>query len=120
MDQPHAFHKLLSAEHPTALTTLTLTSYSLVPHCCGEMTLCGWLTLMGSVLMQVSTWVPQNDVLAHSNTKAFLSHCGVNSMYEVRAQACLSCRSSVSVLLHGYWRSPLLAPYHTAGVEAWL
>ena len=34
--------------------------------------------------MQVATWVPQNDVLAHPNTKAFLSHCGVNSMYEVR------------------------------------
>ena len=34
--------------------------------------------------VQVSTWVPQNDVLAHPNTKAFLSHCGGNSMYEVR------------------------------------
>ena len=37
--------------------------------------------------MQVVTWVPQNDVLAHSNLRAFLSHCGVNSMYEVM---CLS------------------------------
>ena len=34
--------------------------------------------------MQVVTWVPQNDVLAHPNLKLFLSHCGVNSMYEVR------------------------------------
>ena len=34
--------------------------------------------------VQVVTWVPQNDVLAHPNLKLFLSHCGVNSMYEVR------------------------------------
>jgi hypothetical protein len=35
-------------------------------------------------IVQVATWVPQNDVLAHPNLKLFLSHCGVNSMYEVR------------------------------------
>lgn len=29
------------------------------------------------------TWLPQNDVLAHPRTKAFLSHVGINSMYEV-------------------------------------
>lgn len=34
--------------------------------------------------VQVVTWVPQNDVLAHPHLKLFLSHCGVNSMYEVR------------------------------------
>lgn len=27
--------------------------------------------------------MPQNDVLAHPNLKAFLSHVGINSMYEV-------------------------------------
>ncbi|CAL8464217.1 g3752 [Coccomyxa elongata] len=31
---------------------------------------------------KVVTWAPQNDVLGHPRTKAFLSHCGVNSLYE--------------------------------------
>lgn len=31
---------------------------------------------------QIMTWMPQNDVLAHPNLKAFLSHVGINSMYE--------------------------------------
>lgn len=34
--------------------------------------------------MQVLTWIPQNDILAHPNLRAFLSHVGINSMYEVR------------------------------------
>ncbi len=33
--------------------------------------------------MQVLTWVPQNDILAHPNLRGFLSHVGINSMYEV-------------------------------------
>ena len=33
--------------------------------------------------MQVLTWVPQNDILAHPNLRVFLSHVGINSMYEV-------------------------------------
>ncbi len=33
--------------------------------------------------VQVLTWVPQNDILAHPNLRAFLSHVGINSMYEV-------------------------------------
>jgi hypothetical protein len=36
--------------------------------------------------VQVITWVPQNDVLAHPNLRAFLSHAGINSMYEVSCQ----------------------------------
>ncbi len=35
--------------------------------------------------MQVLTWVPQNDILAHPNLRVFLSHVGINSMYEVKA-----------------------------------
>ena len=34
-------------------------------------------------ILQVVRWLPQNDILAHPRTRAFLSHCGVNSMYEV-------------------------------------
>lgn len=29
-----------------------------------------------------SLWVPQNDLLAHKNTKLFVSHCGMNGQYE--------------------------------------
>ena len=29
-----------------------------------------------------SSWIPQNDLLGHPNTKAFVSHCGKNGQYE--------------------------------------
>ena len=32
---------------------------------------------------QVMPWVPQNDILGHPGTKAFLSHVGANGLNEV-------------------------------------
>ncbi|XP_025100135.1 2-hydroxyacylsphingosine 1-beta-galactosyltransferase-like [Pomacea canaliculata] len=29
-----------------------------------------------------SSWIPQNDLLAHPNTRVFVSHCGKNGQYE--------------------------------------
>ena len=40
--------------------------------------------------VQVVTWVPQNDVLAHPNLRVFLSHVGINSMYEVSSDSMFS------------------------------
>ena len=34
--------------------------------------------------MQVLDWAPQNDLLAHPQIRAFVSHAGINSVYEVR------------------------------------
>ena len=33
--------------------------------------------------LQVRFWVPQNDILGHPSTKAFLSHVGANGLNEV-------------------------------------
>jgi glucuronosyltransferase len=48
--------------------------------------------------VQVTQWLPQNDLLSHPQTRAFLSHVGINSMYEARSSfpsrhlpACPSC-----------------------------
>lgn len=32
--------------------------------------------------VKVKSWIPQNDVLAHKNTKLFISHCGLLSIQE--------------------------------------
>ena len=32
--------------------------------------------------IKVLSWIPQNDLLAHNSTKAFISHTGHNSLYE--------------------------------------
>lgn len=35
-----------------------------------------------SARILTSPWVPQNDILGHPNTMAFVSHCGKNGQYE--------------------------------------
>lgn len=32
--------------------------------------------------MHLSQWLPQNDLLAHPNTKVFVTHCGCNGQFE--------------------------------------
>ena len=32
--------------------------------------------------VRVMSWVPQNDILSHSNLKLFVTHCGLNSLIE--------------------------------------
>jgi hypothetical protein len=41
-------------------------------------------------------WVPQNDVLGHPRTRAFLTHCGANGLNEV---ICMSLSSDISPFL---------------------
>ena len=40
------------------------------------------LTSPNPAKIMTSTWLPQNDLLAHPNTKVFVSHCGKNGQYE--------------------------------------
>ena len=35
------------------------------------------------ICSQMMPWVPQNDILGHPSTKAFLSHVGANGLNEV-------------------------------------
>ena len=60
------------------------------------------------LLMQVVAWVPQNDILAHPHLRAFLSHVGLNSMYEVcnrrGAQPAISYRSAAEDALRLHTR----------------
>jgi len=32
--------------------------------------------------VMVARWLPQNDILAHSSVKLFITHCGINGQYE--------------------------------------
>ena len=34
----------------------------------------------GNILLM--PWIPQNDILGHRNTKLFITHCGINSIYD--------------------------------------
>ncbi len=62
------------------------------------------------MMLQVVSWLPQNDVLGHPRTRAFLSHCGANSLYEVRTDPrCFTlCKSDASL------QSQIMAPSDAA------
>jgi hypothetical protein len=38
--------------------------------------------------LQIVHWAPQNDVLGHPKTRAFLTHGGINGLYEVLPHTC--------------------------------
>ena len=50
--------------------------------------------------LQVRFWVPQNDILGHPSTKAFLSHVGANGLNEVMHPPSSRCSCSLSLLSH--------------------
>ncbi len=60
-----------------------MTAMEEVPALLGDVVLRPRNTADACCCTQVVTWVPQNDLLAHPNLRAFLSHVGINSMYEV-------------------------------------
>ena len=39
-------------------------------------------TSIGASNIKFTSWAPQNDVLSHSAVKAFVTHAGINSVYE--------------------------------------
>ena len=53
--------------------------------------LCPHAAELVRLTLQTWPWVPQNDLLGHPSTRAFLTHCGSNGMYEVRP-LCAECR----------------------------
>lgn len=48
--------------------------------------------------VQVVQWVPQNDLLAHKDVLAFLTHGGVNGLYEVNPCLARSSHSTCCLL----------------------
>ena len=42
----------------------------------------GYIPSFLNANIKVVSWLPQNDLLAHENIKAFVSHAGHNSFYE--------------------------------------
>jgi hypothetical protein len=48
-----------------------------------------WFYSMGDP--QVVNWLPQNDLLGHKGARAFLTHGGINSLYEVRSPCLEHC-----------------------------
>ena len=57
--------------------------------------------------MQVVGWAPQNDLLGHAQTRAFLTHGGINGLYEAGAcsgtrAACHGCVMLVQLCEHAW------------------
>ena len=44
--------------------------------------LAGYIPSFLATNVKVQEWLPQNDLLAHKDIKAFVSHVGHNSLYE--------------------------------------
>jgi len=44
--------------------------------------LAGYIPSFLATNIKVQEWLPQNDLLAHKDIKAFVSHVGHNSLYE--------------------------------------
>ena len=50
--------------------------------CSGVMSLLGYIPSHLNSNIKVVEWLPQSDLLAHKNIRAFVSHVGHNSLYE--------------------------------------
>lgn len=59
-----------------------------------------WVTVFYMSLLgadQVVQWAPQNDLLGHAKTRAFLTHGGVNGLYEVQTMHFLLLDTALTV-----------------------
>ena len=51
-------------------------------NCCDIIIISGYIPPSLNKNIKVMSWIPQNDLLAHKDIKAFVSHVGHNSLYE--------------------------------------
>jgi glucuronosyltransferase len=66
----------------------------------------------------ISKWLPQDDVLAHPNIKAFISHCGPNGIYEARYNSVVRkieiIKNSISIFQQIFLFQPIIGIPHFA------
>ena len=77
--------------------------------------------------VKVLNWIPQNDILGHPKTKAFVGHMGVNGAYEaayhgipVVAVPLMSDAYDNTIRLTEKGRMAKVIDIHTATVETWV